>query len=118
LNGSTLSDTRILPHDVPGKQVFETRWSDMGLTKDKGRKLATQDYGSRLHVSCFKEACRRIQPLMLSIHGLRADAPVAHLENRDGTAKAGVGMEEAELARSQFKSLFAAYVSPFTKSMT
>ena len=101
--------------DVLCKRLYEMQWAAMGLEKEKSRVLASKDYGDRLYVSEFKDTFRRIQPLMLSIHNMRGDAGVAHLENVSGAGGTPIGRTEAELARQQFMSLFAAWVDQVSK---
>ncbi|NLX57671.1 MAG: hypothetical protein GXY74_01125 [Phycisphaerae bacterium] len=93
--------------EVLVRHLFESCWRRMGLDQPKAKQLATKEYANRLHVSEFRDGFPLLQPLLLSIHNMRAEADVAHIEDNDGTGKVGVGEEQAYLVREQFKTAFS-----------
>ena len=92
--------------EVLVRHLFEFCWKEMGLDEAKSKDLAKRQYANRLGITEFERAFPIMQPLFLSIHNMRAEADIAHLEDNDGAGKTGVGAEQAHLVREQFKAVF------------
>jgi HEAT repeat protein len=96
--------------DVLNRHQFETQWARMNLAEGKAKELAKKEYGNRLRVSEYEKTFANLQPMFAAIHSMRGEAEIAHLENQDGTAKGGVGEDQAKLVIEQFKLLFPAFL--------
>jgi HEAT repeat protein len=97
--------------EVLSRHLFETRHAAMGLEKGHAAKLACGPYRNRLDISEFRKAFGSIHARMVSIYQLRGEAETAHVEDSDGTGKAGLQKADAELARDEFRKLFGEYAS-------
>jgi len=86
----------------------------LGIDQVQAQKMVRRDYANRLSMSQFRQAFPAAQPLLESIHATRYEATTAHVEDRDGSEKPGVGREEAELSLEQFRMAFTKMVSTLT----
>jgi len=86
----------------------------LGIDQVQAQKMVRRDYANRLSMSQFRQAFPAAQPLLESIHATRYEATTAHVEDRDGSEKPGVGQEEAELSLEQFRMAFTKMVSTLT----
>ena len=97
--------------DTLVRHVYENYPGLLGIEPVLAHSMARQDYPNRLAMSQFKKAFLPAQPLLESIHAIRGEATVAHIEDSDGVEKPGVEQEEADLALDQFRSAFTTLVT-------
>lgn len=90
------------------KHIFRTRWSVMHIDQAKGEKMAGGSaYAPLLAMTEFKAAFPKLQSHANTIQSFRRESPTAHAMNKDGSAKAEAGQDDADYVRNEFRPAFA-----------
>lgn len=90
------------------KHLFRTRWSTMHIDQAKGEKMAGGSaYAPLLAMTEFKSAFPKLQSHANTIQSFRRESPTAHAMNKDGSAKAEAGEDDADYVRNEFRPAFA-----------
>lgn len=95
------------------KQIYETRHADMGLPEDEAAEYASRSkQQTLLNRTEFRNAYAEIRTRLQTIHELRQQARTAHAEDKDGTAKPGIGHKAtADSVRSFLREAFGLTVA-------